>query len=167
MSYELSATELSNLRDRLYSRRSKLALIILDISYGSFQCSTGCIGLLAAVAQLSKQISAFVSSVRDARRDMDAVSRELISLTLCLEMLRDDLTRIAYSDGFRANLLAVVKNCDTVTKDMTTLLDRLSSQHSTRRVQWTVAGRDDMSKLRSSLESHKSALEIALDITSL
>lgn len=75
--------------------------------------------------------------------------------------------KLKYPDGFQENLLTVLKNCDTVTAEMTALLDKLSSANLLRKVQWTAMGRDDMNKLRSSLESHKSALEIGLDMTSL
>jgi hypothetical protein len=127
----------------------------------------GCVSLLTGVSKLTIQISTFVASVRDARKDMAAVSGELSSLSLCLETLRDDSNRIDYPAGFRENLLTVLKNCDTVTAEMTTLLDKLSSANVLRKVQWTAMGRDDMNRLRSSLESHKSALEIGLDMTSL
>lgn len=129
--------------------------------------ATGCISLLTGVSKLSIQISAFVASVRDARKDMAAVSGELSSLSLCLETLRDDSMKIGYPDAFRDNLLTVLKNCDTVTAEMTALLNELSSANLLRKIQWTALGRDDMNKLRSSLESHKSALEIGLDMTSL
>jgi hypothetical protein len=129
--------------------------------------ATGCVGLLSGVSKLSIQISAFVSSVRDARKDMAAVTGELSSLSLCLETLRDDSMKLEYPDGFQENLLKVLKNCDAVTTEMTALLDKLSSANLLRKVQWTAMGRDDMNKLRSSLESHKSALEIGLDMTSL
>jgi hypothetical protein len=52
-------------------------------------------------------------------------------------------------------------------RDMTILLDKLLSANMLRKTQWTVSGKDDVNKLRSSPESHKSALEIALDIISL
>lgn len=38
-----------------------------------FSVSTACVGLPAAVGQMSVQIAQFVSGVREARRDMDAV----------------------------------------------------------------------------------------------
>ena len=132
-----------------------------------FTVSTGCIGLIAGIAQLSAQISAFVSSVRDARRDMDAVSRELSSLSMCLSTLRDDSTEIEYPAGLRENLIGVLKHCDSVVKEMAALLRKLHSTNLLRKIQWTINGKDDMNRLRSSLESHKSALEIALDMTSL
>lgn len=129
--------------------------------------ATGCASLLTAVSKLTIQISTFVASVRDARKDMAAVSGELSSLSLCLETSRDDSMRIDYPDGFRENLLTVLKNCDTVTAEMTALLYKLSSANLLRKVQWTAMGRNDMNRLRSSLESHKSALEIGLHMTSL
>jgi hypothetical protein len=125
--------------------------------------STGCIGLLTGITKLSAQIAVFVSAVRDARRDMDAVSRELSSLSLCLGTLRDDSAGIEYPDGLRDNLIAVLKNCDSVITEMTAMLEKLSTTNVLRKIQWTITEKDNMNKLRSSLESHKSALEIALD----
>lgn len=129
--------------------------------------ATGCASLLTAVSKLTIQISTFVASVRDARKDMAAVSGELSSLSLCLETSRDDSMRIDYPDGFRENLLTVLKNCDTVTAEMTALLYKLSSANLLRKVQWTAMGRNDMNRLRSSLESQNSALEVGLHMTSL
>jgi hypothetical protein len=132
-----------------------------------FSLTAGYLGLLAGIAQLTAQITVFVSSVRDARRDMDAVSRELSSLSLCLGTLKDDSAKVEYPDGLRENLIVVLKNCDWVVKDMTQLLEKLSSANLKSKIQWTISGKDDMNRLRSSLESHKSALEIALDMTNL
>lgn len=53
----------------------------------AFSGSTSYIGLLAAIAQLTVQITGFISDIREARRDMDAVSRELVSLSMCLQTL--------------------------------------------------------------------------------
>jgi hypothetical protein len=132
-----------------------------------FTLSTACVGLLAGVAQLSVQINQFVSSVREAHSDMDAVLQELNSLSLCLEALRDDSACIRYPQTLRNNLIAVLRNCDHVTGDMQNLLHKLSSRHLGRRIQWSATGRDEMNKLRSSLETHKSALVIALEMTTL
>jgi hypothetical protein len=58
-------------------------------------------------------------------------------------------------------------NCDYITKQMSALVQKMSLGSLGRRVQWATYGRDDMIKMRSSLETHKSALEIALDLTAL
>jgi hypothetical protein len=129
--------------------------------------TSACGSLLAAVTKLSTQITKFVSSVRDARRDIDAVSRELTSLALCLETLRDDSATTAFPDNFSGNLLSVLGNCGVVVKDIADLLARLQASVSGGRVQWPISGRNEVNRLRSSLESHKSALEIALDMMTL
>lgn len=85
-----------------------------------FSVSTACVGLLAAVAQLTVQITTFVSGVREARRDMDAVSRELSSLALCLQTLRVDSIKIQFPDGLKQTLVAVLGNCDSVAQQMHT-----------------------------------------------
>ena len=150
-----------------FSRKRESTLYLGIITMDPFTVTTGCIGLLAGVAQLSVQIATFVSSVKHARRDMDAVLRELASLSLCLGMLRDNSRNITYPDGFRDNLMNVLENCNSVTNEMEAMLLKLSSTNLGRRLQWTFKEKGEMDRLRSSLESHKSALEIALDMTSL
>ena len=51
--------------------------------------AVACTSLISNIVTLSKQIVTFVSDFRDARKDMDAVSRELSSLSLCIEGLRE------------------------------------------------------------------------------
>ena len=129
--------------------------------------TAACSGLLGAVTNLSIQITKFVSSVRDAWRDIDAVSRELTSLALCLETLRDDSLTNEFHNNISGNLLSVLVNCKVVVKDIADLLARLQASVSGGRVQWPLSGRDEVNRLRSSLESHKSALEIALELMTL
>jgi chromosome segregation ATPase len=126
-----------------------------------------CSSLASSIVTLSKQITTFVSDFRDARKDMDAVSRELSSLSLCLEGLRDDSSKIQLPESLQRNLVGVLRNCDDVTKEMREFLRKLSSENFGRRVQWSVIARDEMNKLRSRLEAHKSAIDIALDMISM
>ena len=58
-------------------------------------------------------------------------------------------------------------NCDGVTNSMSELLEKMSSGSLGRRIQWTALKKDEMEKLMSSLEAHKSALDIALDMTAM
>jgi hypothetical protein len=121
-----------------------------------------CISLIANIGKLSLQIKTFVSEVREARKDMDAVNRELSSLSLCLESLREDCTQIDYPENSRIPLVAILRNCDNITKEMEALLQKMLPGNMARRTQWVMTGRDEMNKLRTGLETHKSAIEIAL-----
>lgn len=123
--------------------------------------------LISGIVTLSQQINTFVSSVRNARKDMDAVSRELSSLKLSLEGLRDDSSKINFPESLQQNLVGVLQNCDDVTKQMQDLLKKLSSESLRRHIQWSISARDEMNKLRSRLEAHKSAIDIALDMISM
>ena len=129
--------------------------------------AVACTSLISNIVTLSKQIVTFVSDFRDARKDMDAVSRELSSLSLCLEGLRNDSSKIQLPTSLQQNLVGVLRNCDDVTKEMRELLRKLSSENLGRRMQWSIIARDEMNKLRSRLEAHKSAIDIALDMISM
>lgn len=131
--------------------------------------TTGCVGLISGIANLSMHIALFVSEVRSARKDMDAVQRELASLSLCLEALRIDCSsrRVDYPEAIRENLAQALINCDVITQQIKELLNKLSSGRLGRRIQWSFNSRDDMAKLRSGLEAHKSSIEIALTVGSI
>lgn len=96
------------------------------------------------------------------RANMGAVSRELTSLSFCLASLRDDSERVK----FPGTLLDVIHNCDAIAKEIANVLTELSTA-KTARVRWTLQGRDHINKLRPSLESHKSCIDVALDMASL
>ena len=124
--------------------------------------ATACTGTIGAITDLSLQITSFVRSVREARRDMEAVSRELTSLSICLTTLRDDARELKFPD----TLLEVVTSCEKIANEMKAILQRLSIS-KTARLRWTASDRDQINKLRSSLESHKSCVDVALDMASL
>jgi len=95
---------------------------------------------------------------------MDAVARELVSLQLCLGALRDGEQQryVACSENMNHQIKAILVNVELVFDEMRQLLFNLSSGRLGRRTQWGLAEQEAMNKLRSSLESNKTALEIAL-----
>lgn len=131
--------------------------------------TTSCVGLLSSIADLSILISKFTLDFRDARKDMDAVRRELSSLSLCVENLRDDTSKPCdtYPPTVQRSLIDVLGNCDDVMVEMKTLLDKMSSKSVGRRVQWATVGHGEMNKLRSRLEAHKATIDIALEMVSM
>lgn len=134
-----------------------------------FSIVTTCIGLIGNIAQLSAQIKTFVGHYRDARKDLESVSSELQSLSMCLECLRGDFSneRINPPEGISVSLSAVLGDCENVVADMQALLLRYSSTNFDKRLQWAVNGRQQMSTLRTSLELHKSTIDLALEITTV
>ena len=126
----------------------------------------GCVGLVASIAQLSVVINGFVRGVRDARGDLDAVNRELLSLKTVLELLADDVSATSKAplpDTLQRQISGIVTNCGGVVADIEETLQKYDGKS----VLWTISGKGDMAKLRSALEAHKSALDIALDMVNM
>jgi hypothetical protein len=131
--------------------------------------TTGCVGLVAAIAQLTTSISTFIARVRSARADLDSVSRELLSLKIILELLHLDLTddAVNFSDTLQRQVSAIITNCTNVILEIQKILDKQNGSGVQKAAQWALSSRADVDKLRTSLEAHKSALEIALDMIQL
>jgi Fungal N-terminal domain of STAND proteins len=132
--------------------------------------TAACITLVTTVSKVSIQINGFVREVRDARGDLDAVSRELISLKTVLEILSEDAAN-STGGGFPQSLVrqisGILTNCGGVLEQIEASLQKHAGGGVKRGVKWSLSGRDDVNKLRSSLEAHKSALDIALDMVAL
>jgi len=131
--------------------------------------TAACLGLIGSVTNLFIHINNFVLSVRDARRDMDAVSRELSSLSLCLQTLQSDCSgsTVDYPLQLKQSLIAMLKNCGIVTSEMHNLLTKTSESRLGASLYWTTSGRTEMDKLRFRLESHKSTIDVALEMVSM
>lgn len=129
-----------------------------------------CIALVTTISKISIQISGFVREVRDARGDLDGVSRELTSLKSVIEILSEDAENSIHG-GFPETLVrqiyGILANCNDVLGQIEVSLQKYAGGSVTRGVKWSLSGRDDMIKLRSSLEAHKSALDIALDMVAM
>ena len=127
--------------------------------------ATACVGLLGGIATLSKNLASFVSTARDARKDIDGFSRELLSLALCLATLKDE--DFHFPDRLQTQLVCVLENCGSVTQDMSRVIEKHRSNAIGRKLQWSFSDRDEVSRLRERLEAHKSVLEITLELANL
>ena len=142
----------------------------VDYSMDPLSITVACSTLVTTVLKVSIQINGFVREVRDARWDLDAVSRELISLKTVLEILSEDAEN-STGGGFPQSLVrqicGILTNCGGVLEQIEASLQKHAGGGVKRGVKWSLSGRDDVNKLRSSLEAHKSALDIALDMVAL
>jgi hypothetical protein len=82
---------------------------------------------------------------------------------MCLAAFRDDSTNIS----FPGTLLEIVTSCDHVAKHIDDKLKKLTSRRVMTGVRWTMNDQDEINKLRSSLESHKSAMNIAIEMVNM
>jgi hypothetical protein len=129
--------------------------------------TVSCVTLISTIGKVSIQINGFVRSVRDARQDLDAVSRELHSLQTILEILSDDGDDQKSHGALPPNLVVqisgILLNCGGVLTQIQVAMEKYGGGGVRKGIKWSVSGREDMDKLRSSLEAHKSALGLTVD----
>jgi hypothetical protein len=126
-------------------------------------CACGCVGLVATITQLSLAVASFVKAVRSARKDLDTISRELISLQTILQLIADDVSGDSdLPETLQKQISGIVSNCTQVLEEI-----RLTLEKNGTAALWAIRGSSDVTKLRLSLEAHKSALEIALDMVQM
>jgi hypothetical protein len=132
-----------------------------------FSITVGCVGLLQAIAAVTTTITGFVQEVRSARSDMDGVSREILSVKTVLGLLEQDVANNAdmtFPENLRKQITGILTNCTAVIMDIQASLHKHEGNRLQKAAHWVLSGKDDMTKLRTSLEAHKSALDIALDM---
>jgi Fungal N-terminal domain of STAND proteins len=131
---------------------------------------TGCVGTAVTIQKLLLSIASFISDVRSARGDLDTVSRELHSLKSILDLLKDDLdsnSGVKLPDTLVRQVKGIVTNCNGVVENIARVLQKHEGNKSYKAAQWALWGRSDVEKLQTTLEAHKSALDIALDMIQL
>ena len=132
--------------------------------------SLACITLIGAICQTSIVVTNFVRDVRGVKNELDGVSRELQSLKVVLEILADDTkdgSKGPLPETLKRQIAGIVKNCMGVVAEIELTLKRHEGTGLAKAARWTAIGQGDISKLQLSLEAHKSALEIALDMVTL
>jgi hypothetical protein len=127
------------------------------------------IGLAANIGKTSYQVASFIRSVRDARADMDAISRELVSLKIALEMLADDVNTVGVKipESLEKQVQSIISNCSDVVLQLDSTLKKYEGERAITKVKWTWKGRDEMDKYRITLAAHKGALDLAIELTTL
>ncbi|KAF1843524.1 uncharacterized protein K460DRAFT_146662 [Cucurbitaria berberidis CBS 394.84] len=130
--------------------------------------TAACMALTATITKTSISVTNFVRSVRAARSDLDAISRELASLKTLLELIAEDAEDInTFPETLRKHIAGILANCELVLIEVQRLVEKYAEPGVIKGSKWALAGSEDVAKLRMSLEAHKSALEIALEMVTL
>ena len=89
-------------------------------------------------------------------------------MTTLLELIAEDTEDVnVLPETLRKQIAGILSNCQIVLVAVQRLVERYSGSGVIRASKWTLAGSEDVTKLRLSLEAHKSALEIALEMVTL
>ncbi|KAH7253776.1 uncharacterized protein BKA55DRAFT_593431 [Fusarium redolens] len=150
-------------RDKHANAGSKRTMDPLSIA-------TGCATLISTIGTLSLSINSFVRTCREARGDLDRVARELLSLQTVLELIQEDVTDESKTlpTTLERHVSGIVTNCNSVVVELQECITKYGGDNRLKsKAGWAINGQGDVAKLRSNLEAHKAALELALDMLSL
>lgn len=130
------------------------------------------VSLGTAIGKAAMAISNFISDVKDAKGDLERVSRELSSLESSIETLTTlnkspALKALNVSQELKHNLYTVLRACKSNVTEIERLLLKLRSSGTRGKLEWTTSGKGEMNKLRSSLETNKMSLGLALSMINL
>jgi uncharacterized protein YoxC len=130
--------------------------------------TTGCIALAGTITKVSVSINSFVRTAREARSDLDSVSRELGSLQTVLELLAEDIQEAPryIPANLEKQICGIVSSCSEVVESV----DKSIQEHKNGKmgsVRWAWSGKKEMEAFRRLLESHKSSLELALELVAM
>jgi hypothetical protein len=82
-----------------------------------------------------------VRDVRGARSDLDAVSRELLSLRTVLELLADDVADPSkFPDSLKKQITGIVTNCEGVVVQIEQALAKHDGSRLSKAAQWGHVG---------------------------
>ncbi|KPI42408.1 uncharacterized protein AB675_9522 [Cyphellophora attinorum] len=137
---------------------------------------TSCFGLLGSIVNISKELTSFVSKAREARKDIDGFLRELQSLKLCVETLKDE--QFPFPESHQKQLITMLYHCDIIVREMANIIQTKQSYHDPSqsnniasssptfvgKIKWSFKDRDQVTSLRGRLEAHKTTLDIVLDM---
>jgi len=132
--------------------------------------TVSCVTLVTAVSRVTYSLTGFIREWRDASGDLEAISQELLSMQMVIESLRNTLVtkESTVPPNLKEQILGILKSCNQVVGDIEASLVKHTQSRLGKGGFWTLGGgKEDMTKHRSSLEAHKSALEITLGLLSM
>ncbi|KAI0426677.1 Rho GTPase activation protein [Xylaria sp. FL1042] len=124
-----------------------------------------CVALDGRIAKLLSAFTNFVRHVREARADIDAVSRELYSLQTVLSLLKEDA--VLFPPELSEYTPAIIKHCSAVVDKLDvsiSILDDPELSKQQKRVQWLDVGTIETASFRTALEAHRTTIGLALDL---
>jgi Fungal N-terminal domain of STAND proteins len=136
--------------------------------------ATGCASVLATITKVSLAISHFVKGVRGARSDLDAVTRELSSLRIVLELVEEDAKAQNHRvpEELRLKIVGLIGSCGDAVEKIAVVVEKHSCADKLlkgvdRHAKWVMGGKDEVNGLKGELAGHTVALEMALSVLNI
>ncbi|KAM6529067.1 hypothetical protein FALCPG4_010019 [Fusarium falciforme] len=132
--------------------------------------TAGCVALLGNLASAGLAISNFIHGYKEAAEDFVTITRELAELRAIASTLQRDCDNSSASSipiELRPQIAAILKNCDAVVLQVQSLVDKYMASGKKGAAKWALRGREDVTKLQVSLETHRNALGLTLGMISV
>jgi hypothetical protein len=126
----------------------------------------GCIALLPPITKASKMIGTFVLEVRDARKEMNMLQAELLSLSTVLEILAQDMKDCpenVFPTRLVEDIKSIIADCKAAVKQVEQCIAAHTDDRTSKSVKWALFGRDSMVKYTSILHAYQRALNMAIE----
>lgn len=132
--------------------------------------TTSCLALIGVVGKTSIAITGFIRDCREARGDLTSVNRELSDLKIVLELLKDDTANqddeLLLSEQLRVQILSIITNCSDVSAKVEKVLVEMRGSR-VGAIKWVLNSKKEVASLKQSLEAHRSALSLALEMVNI
>jgi hypothetical protein len=132
--------------------------------------TAGCVALLGNLASAGLAIRNFIQGYKEAAEDFATITRELVELrTIALTLQRDCDNSSASSIPveLQPQIRTILQNCDAVVLQVQGLVDKYMASGKKGAAKWALRGREDVTKLQVSLETHRNALGLTLGMISV
>lgn len=129
--------------------------------------TASCVGLTSAIITISKAITQLASELNDAKSELSRTNSELTALQALLQQIGNRAQEASDSgasvtEELHAQIQSIVENCHAVVDEISGIITKCSARmRGIRSAHWVLV-RGDVTRLRSSLESHKMSLTIGL-----
>lgn len=117
------------------------------------------------ISRATLVLNEFVREVREARSDLDVVSRELHSLQGVLNLLKEDAPNLPCK--IAAQTPSILQQCNEIVEDLDTTLLALDDPElskAEKRTRWISEGKPQLADLRDAIEAHRATVGLALDL---
>ncbi|KAI0912034.1 hypothetical protein F4823DRAFT_249030 [Ustulina deusta] len=130
--------------------------------------ASGALAVITATTQTFSLIVKFIRDCQDARADLNQITRELLDLTLILELVKGEsaeATENRLPHRLQSLVHTILKHCTATVQQIEVALDKCRGKPGP--LLWTIYEKEKVASLKLSLEATKNSLNIALETVNI
>lgn len=84
-----------------------------------------------------------------------------------VEMIAENGKKKTFPEDLARQMTGLIANCSGVVQDIDMEIRKLDGNSTVKHARWALSGKVNMATLKTSLEGHKSALSLALELVTM